>query len=44
MWFSTALRHGAVIIHNDTDFLTLQRAVAELEQLRIVASKQADAR
>lgn len=35
---ATALRHNAVVVHNDTDFLTLQRAVPELRQLRIVAA------
>ncbi len=33
-----ALRHDAVVVHNDTDFVTLQRAVPELNQLRIVAA------
>lgn len=35
---ATALRHDAVVVHNDTDFRTLQRAVPEFNQLRIVPS------
>ncbi|MFI6868667.1 type II toxin-antitoxin system VapC family toxin [Nocardia sp. NPDC050406] len=35
---ATALRHGATVVHNDTDFLTLHRAVPELSQLRIEPS------
>jgi predicted nucleic acid-binding protein len=35
---ATAIRHDAVVLHNDTDFLTLQRAVPELHQLRISTS------
>lgn len=35
---ATAVQHDAVVVHNDTDFLTLQRAVPELNQLRIVPS------
>jgi predicted nucleic acid-binding protein len=37
---ATALRHDAVVVHNDTDFVTLQRAVPELNQLRIVPSSR----
>jgi predicted nucleic acid-binding protein len=33
---ATAVRHDAVVVHNDTDFLTVQRAVPELQQLRVV--------
>ncbi|WP_375485064.1 type II toxin-antitoxin system VapC family toxin [uncultured Mycobacterium sp.] len=40
---ATAIRHDAVIVHNDTDFLTLHRAVPELNQLRIVPSTHSDA-
>jgi predicted nucleic acid-binding protein len=35
---ATALRHDAVVVHNDTDFVTVQRAVPQLNQLRIVPS------
>src|ERR1700722_20005232 len=31
---ATAIRHDAVVVHSDTDFLTVQRAVPELKQLR----------
>jgi predicted nucleic acid-binding protein len=34
---ATALRHDAVVVHNDTDFGTLQRAVRQFNQLRLVA-------
>lgn len=34
---ATALRHDAVVVHNDTDFITLRRAVPELSELRIAA-------
>lgn len=37
---ATALRHDAVVVHNDTDFVTLQRAVRELNELRIVPSSR----
>ncbi len=37
---ASALRHDAVVVHNDTDFATLQRAVPKLNQLRIVPSSQ----
>ncbi|WP_327141902.1 type II toxin-antitoxin system VapC family toxin [Nocardia sp. NBC_01327] len=30
-----ALRHNATVVHNDTDFVTIERAVPELQQLRI---------
>lgn len=30
-----ALRHDATVVHNDTDFITIQRVVPELKQLRI---------
>lgn len=33
---ATAIGHDAVVVHNGTDFLTLQRAVPHLDQLRIV--------
>lgn len=33
---ATALRHDAVVVHNDTDFVTLRRAVPELNELRVV--------
>ena len=39
---ATALRHDAVVVHNDTDFVTLQRAVPELNQLHIVPSRGID--
>lgn len=39
---AAALRHQAVVVHNDTDFLTLQRAVPELNHLRVVPSTQDD--
>lgn len=32
---AVALLHDATVVHNDTDFLTIQRAVPELEQIRI---------
>lgn len=32
---ATAMRHNAVVVHNDTDFITIGRAVPELRQLRI---------
>lgn len=32
---ATAVRHDATVVHNDTDFLTIQRAVPEFDQLRI---------
>jgi predicted nucleic acid-binding protein len=32
---ATAIGHDAVVVHNDTDFLTLQRAVPALHQLPI---------
>ncbi|RDI53098.1 type II toxin-antitoxin system VapC family toxin [Nocardia mexicana] len=32
---ATALRHDAIVVHNDTDFITIQRAVPELRQLRL---------
>ncbi|WP_280233178.1 type II toxin-antitoxin system VapC family toxin [Nocardia cyriacigeorgica] len=32
---ATALRHAATVVHNDRDFLTIHRAVPELEQLRV---------
>jgi predicted nucleic acid-binding protein len=35
---ATAIRHDAVVVHNDTDFVTLRRAVPELNHLRIVPS------
>ncbi|MFE4458863.1 type II toxin-antitoxin system VapC family toxin [Nocardia tengchongensis] len=39
---AVALRHGATIVHNDTDFITLHRAVPELKQLRINPEVAAD--
>ncbi len=39
---ATALRHDAVVVHNDTDFLTLHRAVPELNHLRVVSSTPVD--
>jgi predicted nucleic acid-binding protein len=39
---ATALRHDAVVVHNDTDFVALQRAVPELSQLRIVVPSRDD--
>ncbi|WP_115061459.1 PIN domain-containing protein [Nocardia otitidiscaviarum] len=33
-----ALRHDATVVHNDTDFGTIQRAVPELKQVRIEPS------
>ncbi|MGQ4618347.1 PIN domain-containing protein [Nocardia sp. R7R-8] len=38
---AVALRHDATVVHNDTDFLTIQRAVPELKQLRIMPSEDA---
>ncbi|WP_109528462.1 MULTISPECIES: type II toxin-antitoxin system VapC family toxin [Nocardia] len=35
-----ALMHEATVIHNDTDFITIQRAVPELRQLRIVPDQR----
>ncbi len=35
---AVALRHDATVVHNDTDFATIQRAVPELRQLRIEPS------
>ncbi len=32
---ATALRHNAIVVHNDTDFITIARAVPELAQVRI---------
>jgi predicted nucleic acid-binding protein len=32
---AVAMHHKAVVVHNDTDFVTIQRAVPELRQLRI---------
>lgn len=32
---ATALRHQATVVHNDTDFVTIQRVVPELQLLRI---------
>jgi predicted nucleic acid-binding protein len=40
---ATAIRHDAVIVHNDSDFVTLHRAVPELNQLRIVPSQHSSA-
>jgi predicted nucleic acid-binding protein len=37
---ATALRHDAVVAHNDTDFFTLQRAVPHFKQLRISPEPQ----
>ncbi|MEZ0366208.1 type II toxin-antitoxin system VapC family toxin [Mycobacterium sp. pUA109] len=34
---ATAIRHDAVVVHNDTDFLALQRAVPTLRQMRITS-------
>lgn len=39
---ATALRHDAVIVHNDTDFVTLRRAVPELSEVRIAPSSPDD--
>ena len=36
---ATAIRHNAVVVHNDTDFLTVQRAVPDLKQIRVVVSR-----
>lgn len=36
---ATALRHDAVVVHNDTDFITVQRAVPEFAQLRIIPTR-----
>jgi len=41
---AAAIRHEAVVVHNDTDFVTLQRAVPEFTQLRIVAAESGDPR
>jgi predicted nucleic acid-binding protein len=40
---ATAIRNDAVVVHNDTDFVTLHRAVPELNHLRIVPSIRGDA-
>ncbi|MEV0030756.1 PIN domain-containing protein [Nocardia sp. NPDC050793] len=32
---AVALRYGATVVHNDGDFMTIKRAVPELNQLRI---------
>jgi predicted nucleic acid-binding protein len=37
---ATAIRHDATVVHNDTDFVTIQRAVPELSQLRIAPAAQ----
>jgi predicted nucleic acid-binding protein len=37
---ATAIRHDATVVHNETDFVTIQRAVPELSQLRIAPAAQ----
>ncbi|MFD4432909.1 hypothetical protein [Nocardia sp. NPDC058497] len=32
---AVALRHDATVIHNDTDFVTIARAIPEFSQRRI---------
>lgn len=32
---ATALRHDATVVHNDRDFLTIHRAVPELNHIRV---------
>ena len=32
---ATALRHGAVVVHDDPDFLTIKHAVPRLEHIRV---------
>ncbi|MGQ4598790.1 PIN domain-containing protein [Nocardia sp. R6R-6] len=39
---AVALRHDATVVHNDTDFVTIQRAVPELKQLRILPNEETE--
>lgn len=33
---AVALRHDATVVHNDTDFATIARAIPEFRQLRVI--------
>lgn len=33
---AVALRHDATVVHNDTDFITINRAIPDFEQIRII--------